>query len=105
MLGAFRGANPGVVWIIVPQESPVSTRIIGYIDGFNLYYGLRERKWKQYYWIDPYRLIHSLLAPEHQLVGVKYFTARVRGPDDKRDRQSRFLDALGAVSQAEVIHG
>ena len=80
-------------------------RVIGYIDGFNLYYGLKQRKWHQFYWIDPFALVAALLPPSQQLVGVKYFTARVRQPKTKRDRQSKFLDAIGAHSQAEIILG
>ncbi len=80
-------------------------RVIGYIDGFNLYYGLRQRKWRQFYWIDPFALVASLLAPSQQLVGVKYFTARVRQPKAKRDRQSKYLDAIRDYSQAEIILG
>ena len=81
------------------------SKVIGYIDGFNLYYGLRQRSWRQYYWIDPFRLIQSLFAPGHELVAVKYFTARIHGPQDKRDRQTAFLDAIRASSQAEIILG
>ena len=81
------------------------SRVIGYIDGYNLYGGLRQRQWRQFYWIDPYRLIRQLLAPGEDLVGVKYFTARIKGPDDKRARQTAFLDAVRAVSSAEVILG
>jgi uncharacterized LabA/DUF88 family protein len=80
-------------------------RVIGYVDGFNLYYGLRERGWKRYYWLDPHRLIQGVIAPDHRLVSVKYFTARVRGPDDKRQRQGAYLDALNAQSEAEIIYG
>ncbi len=80
-------------------------RVIGYIDGFNLYYGLRQRQWRQFYWIDPFVLVASLLAPSQQLVGVKYFTARVRQPKAKRDRQSKYLDAIRAYSRAEIILG
>jgi uncharacterized LabA/DUF88 family protein len=81
------------------------SRVIGYVDGFNLYYGLKERKWRQFYWIDPYKLISALVVPDEELAGVKYFTARVVGPDEKRNRQSAYLDALRAVSQAECIFG
>lgn len=80
-------------------------RVIAYIDGFNLYYGLRTRGWHQFYWIDPYRLIQAVLPTNHEIVAVKYFTARVRGPQDKRDRQTAYLDAINAVSQAERIDG
>ena len=27
-------------------------RIIAYIDGFNLYFGLRAKGWKRYYWLN-----------------------------------------------------
>lgn len=81
------------------------TRVIGYIDGFNLYYGLRQRRLKQFYWIDPFKLVEALLAPAYDVVGVKYFTARIKGPSDKRQRQTAFLDAVNAVSKAEVVLG
>ena len=27
-------------------------RVIVYVDGFNLYYGLRSKGWKRFYWLD-----------------------------------------------------
>ena len=81
------------------------SRVIGYIDGFNLYGGMKERCWYQYYWISPYRLIQNLLAPGEILGAVKYFSARVRGPDDRRNRQSEFLNAIRVVDPNEVILG
>jgi len=80
-------------------------RVIGYVDGFNLYYGLKARKWQRFHWLDPYRLVASGLAAGHDLAAVKYFTARVKHPDDKRHRQTAFLDAIRAYSDAEVILG
>lgn len=81
------------------------TRVAGYIDGFNLYFGLRERGFNQFYWIDPYKLVDRLLSQGHDLKTVKYFTARVRNPKEKRDRQTAFLDAVSKVSETEVILG
>lgn len=81
-------------------------RVIGYIDGFNLYYGLRDRGWTQFLWLDPRKLAESLLSPQDELRAVKYFTARVRGPDrSKRARQTTFLDAINATSDTEIILG
>jgi hypothetical protein len=80
-------------------------RVTAYVDGFNLYYGLRTRGWGHLYWIDPYALIQQLMRPGFTLTRVRYFTARIRRPDDKRARQSAFLDALHAVSSAEPIFG
>ena len=31
-------------------------RVIAYIDGFNLYYGLKESDWRRYLWLDSPRL-------------------------------------------------
>ena len=33
-----------------PDSAP--RRLIAYIDGFNLYFGLKEKGWKRYYWLD-----------------------------------------------------
>jgi hypothetical protein len=52
-------------------------RVITYIDGFNLYYGLKEKGWKRYYWLDIRKLSESLLKPWQELNEVKYFTARI----------------------------
>ena len=31
-------------------------RVIAYIDGYNLYHGLREQNWKRFYWLNLQRL-------------------------------------------------
>jgi len=36
-------------------------RAIAYIDGFNLYYGLKEKHWRYYYWVDLKLLCQNLL--------------------------------------------
>ena len=51
-------------------------RVAVYIDGFNLFYGLRSKGWRRYYWLDIYRLAQNLLLPGQSLAAVKYFTAR-----------------------------
>ena len=27
-------------------------RVIAYVDGYNLYYGLRTKRWKWFYWLN-----------------------------------------------------
>lgn len=71
-------------------------RVIVYVDGFNLYFGLRTKGWKRYYWLDIHRLGENMLRAKQTLVAVKYFTADIRGPADKHRRQQTFLDALAA---------
>ena len=52
-------------------------KVSAYIDGFNLYYGLRSKKWQRYYWLDMDRLVGKLLRPMQQLEVIRYFTTRV----------------------------
>jgi len=74
-------------------------RAIVYIDGFNLYFGLRaatggEKKLtKRIYWLDIQKLAEKV-ARNRQLVSVKYFTARIKGDPEKENRQNTFLDAI-----------
>ncbi len=28
-------------------------RVIVYIDGFNLYFGLKSKGWRRYFWLNP----------------------------------------------------
>jgi uncharacterized LabA/DUF88 family protein len=80
-------------------------RVIAYIDGFNLYWGLRERGWRCYYWLNIYLLCQNLLRPPQQLFLAKYFTSRITSPPDKRKRQSTFLDALHTIKGIEFYYG
>jgi uncharacterized LabA/DUF88 family protein len=83
-------------------------KTIAYIDGFNLYYGLKERNWKKYYWLDIRSLSLSLLKPHQKLVEVKYFTSRVsstpKDPDKSR-RQNTFIEAVETLHDVRIFYG
>ena len=75
---------------------------IVYIDGFNLYFGLRaatikqkgqKRLTKKSYWIDLQKLSERIVK-DNELVAVKYFTARIKGNPAKQHRQATFLSAI-----------
>lgn len=72
-------------------------RVSVYVDGFNLYFGLRSKNWRKYYWLDLVQLSTSLLKPSQELAQVHYFTSRIRdngtNQADQR-RQTNYLDAL-----------
>jgi hypothetical protein len=80
-------------------------RTIVYVDGFNFYYGaVRGTPWK---WLDPVALFTRVLGAENALVGVKYFTARVRpspGDPDVNVRQDAYLRALQAHCPLLELH-
>lgn len=74
-------------------------RVVAYVDGFNLYFGLKNAGFKRYYWLDVAALAASLLKEGQQLAATHYFSARIRDngrnePD--RKRQNDYLEALTA---------
>ena len=83
-------------------------RVITYIDGFNLYFGLKAAGYRRFYWLDMQALSQNLLKPLQSLVGVKYFTARITSSTSGRGKQKRqtdFLDALGTRSLLTIFEG
>jgi len=54
--------------------------VIAYVDGFNLYHGLRAKYQHRYLWLDLQRLVQRI-RPADDILAVRYFTALVR--DDR----------------------
>ena len=81
-------------WLIFFQcEIMEKQRVIVYIDGFNFYYGLKDSRWKQYYWLDVVKLFEKFMRPDQELVAVKYFSARPTNDPGKNTRQYAFFQA------------
>ena len=92
-------------------------KTIVYVDGFNLYYGLKEAQYKRFFWLDIHALAHNLLRRNQKLVESKYFTARISGAskttpshlrthlDAKQKRQTTYLDALATIPNLQIIEG
>ena len=80
-------------------------RTFVYVDGFNLYYGvLKGSSWK---WLDLFALFQNMLQPHHQILSIKYFTARVSGTlsdPTKARRQHVYLRALQRYRPEIEIH-
>ncbi|MFC9127268.1 NYN domain-containing protein [Streptomyces sp. NPDC057099] len=75
--------------------------VIAYVDGFNLYYGMRAKYGHRYYWLDLAALVRRL-RPNDTLVKVRYFTAMVRAEPSAAQNQRVYLDALAAHNRGEV---
>lgn len=80
-------------------------RVIVYIDGLNLYFGLRSKGWKRFYWLNLQQVARHLLKPGQTLVMTKYFTTAVSQPPDKQRRQATFLEALGTLRDFRIYYG
>ena len=84
------------------------SRVTAYIDGFNLYFGLKSKGWKRHYWLDVVGLARSLLKPGQTLQAVHYFTARIRLAGNNHadmQRQADYLDALATLPPLTIHFG
>jgi uncharacterized LabA/DUF88 family protein len=81
------------------------SRVTAYIDGFNLYFGLKSKRWERFLWLNVQALAVNLLKPDQTLIATKYFTARVGSPPDKVKRQNTYLEALQTVPNLSILYG
>jgi uncharacterized LabA/DUF88 family protein len=68
--------------------------VICYVDGFNLYHGLRSQGWRKYYWLDLWALAERFLKPRQSLVEVAYCTTLIKADPPGQQRQLDFIDAI-----------
>lgn len=92
-------------------------RVVAYVDGFNLYFGLRDAGYQRFLWLNVDELSQRLIRDDQELVATKYFTARISGAvpadsparrverDESRKRQATYLDALETVPALKVFEG
>ena len=79
-------------------------RVIVYIDGFNLYFGMREAGLDNCRWLNLEKMVSKLLQPNQTLKEIKYFTSRVSNNPDKQKRQSTYIDALESTN-TKIFYG
>lgn len=79
-------------------------RVIAYVDGFNLYFGMKEDG-NEFLWLNIQKLAHSLLKQGQELIFTKYFTSRVRNNPDKEKRQKTYIEAVETLSLSKIHYG
>lgn len=78
-------------------------KVIVYIDGFNLYNGIARSDRLNCKWVDLHHFFAYNQLANHDIVGIKFFTAQVVGSG--LINQLRYLQALQTISQLTVIEG
>ena len=72
-------------------------RVVVYVDGFNLYFGMKDAGFDYCKWLNLVLLVENLLKPNQVLVQVKYFTSSVSNDPEKQKRQITYIEALESV--------
>ena len=78
-------------------------KVIVYVDGFNLYFGIKS-KYPKAKWLNIWALAQNILKPHQELIEVKYFTSRVSNNPPKEKRQREFLDVL-LTTPVKIYYG
>lgn len=77
-----------------------------YIDGFNLFHGLKDAGYRQYYWLDLHILANKLLNHfGFQAEFTRYFTARAYNTHHSFEHQRVWLDAVATRPNVKVGWG
>ena len=80
-------------------------RVIAYVDGFNLYFGMKAGGWNDTLWLNIQKLAHDLLKPHQVLLHTKYFTSRVRNNPNKEKRQKTYIEAIETLLDCNIYYG
>lgn len=79
------------------------TRVIVYVDGFNLYHALDDMAEPHVKWVDLWSLSEKLLRRNQKLVAVKYFTAYATWREQSYRRHQRYVQALAARAVTPIV--
>ena len=79
-------------------------RVIVYVDGFNLYFGMKEAGFDHCKWLYLNLLASNFIKYNQELIEIKYFTSRVGNNPDKQKRQATYIEAL-ETTNVKVLYG
>jgi uncharacterized LabA/DUF88 family protein len=82
----------------------IKNRVIVYVDGFNLYFGMIDAEFTHCKWLDVDKLIKNYLKSNQELIEIKYFTSRITHNPEKQKRQTTYLEAL-ETTKVKIIYG
>lgn len=76
-----------------------------FIDGFNIYYAINNKRLKKYKWLDLNNLTHHFISKNtQQIKDIYYFTALAKWSQKKVDKHNVYLRAL-RKSNVKIIKG
>ena len=75
------------------MQADKPTRIIVYVDGYNVYHGFKRKGWEKHLWLDYVEVFNRVRLDGQEIRAVKYFTAPTRR-QGSNERQDRYLEAL-----------
>jgi len=66
-------------------------KVIFFIDGFNLYHSIANKRFNKYKWIDLSELAKNFITKKEHIEEIYYFTALTPWSPDKTNRHKIFI--------------
>ncbi|MFO7828655.1 MAG: NYN domain-containing protein [Bacteroidales bacterium] len=79
-------------------------KVIFFIDGFNLYHSLANKRFNKYKWLDLKTLIEKFITKKENIEKILYFTALTTWSQNKMNRHKVYIKAL-ELQGIEIIYG
>lgn len=86
----------------MPNKTPLRVNV--YIDGFNFYYGLKQKGWKKYYWLDIVKFFECFMK-DNQVLNKVYYCTAVPTNKGQKTRQRDFFKANKQNPKFELVFG
>lgn len=78
-------------------------RVIGYVDGFNLYLARCDLNEPYLKWLNLWSLSESLLGVDEEFLAVKYFSAYAKWLPGPYSRQREYVRALESAGVTAIM--
>ena len=79
-------------------------KVIFFIDGFNLYHALNNKRFYRYKWLDLLSLAEKFISKKDKIEDIYYFTALAIWSPDKVRRHKAFIKAQ-EINGTKIIYG
>jgi uncharacterized LabA/DUF88 family protein len=79
-------------------------KVIFFIDGFNLYHALDNKRFYRYKWLDLSALAQKFISKKDKIEDIYYFTALAFWSADKLKRHKEFIKAQ-EIKGTKIIYG
>lgn len=76
-----------------------------FIDGFNLYHGIKILGKQYYKWLNINKLSEYLIKPTDKIISINYFTAKVINNKNKQANQEKYISAISTLKKVNIFYG
>jgi uncharacterized LabA/DUF88 family protein len=87
------------------MDTSKKTRVVAYIDGFNVYHAIANNLPEKYKWLNYRKFVESFLGEDDILQDIFFFTAPPRWDPERLVRHNNYLDILKKWLWIKIISG